>query len=294
MNMKNILENAGFTVTTKEGIVDWTKPSEIQFPFGDCVSNMDSEVYHGVCQKSLRSINYIRKTMRCITQQEFCDMIPNPTPNPMLTYLMKNIGKVRLISKGSWTKKSCGVKAGYTSNEYDFERDTEFGFADIIAMFYYSTQTNRIIFDFSRSSINRHYQQGLLRKLTGLGYVGYGTHDYEESVKAFQVLRPLLDESPYLLFAVCKYDGCRISHKAYRDTIYGYQEEVTSPCLGKNIKNHESIICDLQPWLKRTGVSIVDDQFYLICNNYKTGETYLARWKDDYHIPNEFTNCWNL
>lgn len=293
MNMKNILENAGFTVTTKEGIVDWTKPSEIQFPFGDCVSNMDSEVYHGVCQKSLRSINYIRKTMRCITQQEFCDMIPNPTPNPMLTYLMKNIGKVRLISKGSWTKKSCGVKAGYTSNEYDFERDTEFGFADIIAMFYYSTQTNRIIFDFSRSSINRHYQQGLLRKLTGLGYVGYGTHDYEESVKAFQALRPLLDESPYLLFAVSKYDGCCISHKKYKHPIFGVHPEVTSPCLGKNIKVNESIMCELQPWLERTHISIVDDQFYLICNNHKTGETYLTRWKEDY-IPNEFSNCWNL
>lgn len=285
LNMGELLVNAGFEVESNI-VEDYVKPSQVEFPFGSLTSDADSEINQSGVRESLRGINYIRRNMQSIVSEEFKKEFPMKVPNFLYNYLLKNIDRVRVVDKGS-IKRSFNCRPGYHSADVEFVKDLPYGFADVIAMFHYSMQTNRVLFTFDSCRINRHYQTNLLSELFSLTGEGYlSVTRYEECSKYFKLLRPMLDRCPYLLISKSEYDGVRISHKKYTDSLGRKHDEVTSPCLGVNILNDEYMMSCLKSWLSEGG-KINPNNFYLIHENRDTKELYLARWKQS-EIPNEY------
>ena len=96
-------------------------------------------------------------------------------------------------------------------------------------------------------------------------------------------VKNIFPKCEFIPISISENDGCVLSHKGYMDRIFGYQQEITSPCLGKNIKKHEEYMKGLSSWIEKGGY-IKDNMFYLITEDRKSIEHhtyYLRPWKVD-------------
>lgn len=287
MNLGELLVNAGYDVQTTK-IEDYTQCSQVEFPFGSLVNNADSDVYFTHVQNSLKGINYIRNSMTSITVEDFKEMFPMSEPNFVYNYLIKNIDRVRVVDRGSVSRETRQLPGYYHMDvtEDTFVNDVPYGFADVIMMFYYSVQTDRVLFTFYSSAINTRYQQNVYEEVSKYVPDAYvNTYTYEDGLKYFPMLRPIIDKCPYLLIYKSKYDGVIVSHKKYKGHHGTIHDEVTSPCLGENILKHKRIIDKLSDWFAEGG-KINPNNYYLIHKKRDSEQLYLARWKET-TIPNE-------
>lgn len=288
MNMKDALLKAGVEISESKELTEWEKPSDVKFPFGSCVSEKDTPVLSQTVRDALNGINFIRRTMIPTTIEKLRELCPVFEDDVIYKYLIKNIDKVRIISKGGFKRES-SYRDGFTGDDCTLQRDTPYGFADVVMYFKYSSISRRILFNFSSSTLNSYYQRDIISKLASFSDRSFfDTYSYENGIKAFKDIRSVVDISPYLLLYVNDYDGCCISHKKYKDDYGLFHEEHTSPCLGVNIKSHKNIMNRLSLWLDNGGY-ILDNKYYLICEDrYNKEDLYLALWREN-NLPNEYS-----
>lgn len=282
--MENIfaaaLKDAGFKVENE--FVPWERFADVRLPFGSCVGTSDYDTGSTLYRDELNACNFYRKNATPFDISDFSIRI-----NDYVTdFLRKNESKCRVMPKSSMRKVSngnLGLHSSFDENEY--EEDAKYGMADVVCYFEYSTQYEVFLFHFSATSLNfKDEEQNRLKKeLSRLfdAEVLYGSGLSNKNKKELfdYCVENIFPVCEFIPIKVSEYDGCMLSHKAYK-SLFGYEREVTSPCLGKNIKKHEGYMEKLSSWLANGGY-IKDDMFYLIIEDRKSEghPLYLRPWK---------------
>lgn len=252
--------------------------SEFRLPFGTTTNEKDKPMYSEFEKSLLNSINYIRSTSESITKEEIDAACPTIKKNDTYKhYLMVHADRVKRINKGTSHKISHGFRGQHTE-DYTFHRDVAYGFVDVIFYFVFNHQTMQVELKYNGSAFNRIYQsqyRDIVSNITG-DRMPINIHNEDQKFEAFL---SLVDEFEFIPFYVETNDGVVISHKAYRDKFYIKHDEFTSPCLGINIKKHETIMEKLTEYLA-AGRKIQDNAYYLVCENRQTKDLYLKRYTD--------------
>ena len=278
------LKKVGFEVNNE--YIPWEKFSEVKLPFGSVVGITDSDIGGIVYRASLKSFNFLRKNATSFDISKF-DIRTN---DYVTDFLRKNQDKCRVLPKSSCKETYPGYLGTHSSyTEREFECDAGYGLSDIVCYFEYSTQYEKFIFHISTASLNynnieQNQLRDELRKTFDFGCL-YGTcKDKEENKALFEYcVKNIFPKCEFIPISISENDGCVLSHKGYMDRIFGYQQEITSPCLGKNIKKHEEYMKGLSSWIEKGGY-IKDNMFYLIIEDRKSIEPhtyYLRPWKVD-------------
>lgn len=256
----------------------YEKPSDVRLPFGDCVGHRDGEQYYEVCKDSISGLNYIREHAESVTADELNKLCPSLKQDKVKNFLLNHASRVKLINTGSWRTVSDGIIGTHTSiREKEIIRDVKYGFSDVImyATFDYQRMCVRLHVDCCK--FNRHYQHAEYGKLMSMTD-GNGYNLTQDDMLRY--ISSMINEIEFLPFCIDTYDGCRVSHKAYRDSYGMKHDAVTSPCLGVNIKKHNDIMNRFSKWVGDGGY-IKDDIFYLICEDRECREKlYLRRFTD--------------
>lgn len=275
MDMKNLLENAGLTVTDGVGFTPYIEGSDVKLPFRK--PNIIDIVTSGT-RDDLDHMNYIRRTAEIISPEKFDAMTPEIGEISDCKKWLRNLcerGRVRLVNRGSIYEISDGIIGEHSDYmEREFKSDTGF-FFDTVYMFEFNPKTMRIEMDFSAYALQNHNMYEVYRKFRDL---------FEETNKDILEIQYLFvkeyleSESEFVPFFVKEDDGCRISHKKFKDEHGAIYEEVTSPCYGINIKKHPDIMARLQNWLSK-GAYIKDNNRYLICKDRDSTDLYLRKYE---------------
>ncbi len=274
--MMDALCRAGL-INEQESSKEYEKFSDVKLPFGSCTSEDDSDMYSEHAVNVLKNINYIRNTARQVTKKELFDLCPVLDKNDKnFKFLLDNVEKVRFVNGGSIHRVSRGY-LGQHSREWDYERDTTYGFADVVMMFYFDMQQLKVVANVDLFRLNWRYQNNY--RIRALNCVGKNHNEFLDKEDYLTVFKEFLDEMEFIPFTVLEYDGVRISHKAYKDDFGCRYDAFTSPALGINIRKHSKVMEGLKDFFANGGV-MKDGVFYLICEDRNKGKDsyYLKRY----------------
>lgn len=275
------LKNAGLKVTND--FIEWDSISDVELPFGSCVNTSDGDVGSSIYRDELRSFNFFRKGA---TEFKLSDFSVR-SEDYVAEFLKKNENKCRVLPKPSYRSVSNGNLGERTSwDERDYEKDAAYGTIDIVCKFVYDAQYEKFYFRFHFSALNSSIPEqwalksNISRKFDSSILYGYDNNNEKYRELFRYCVEHVFPKCEFIPIEVSDFDGCTISRKKYRDPVFGIKEEVTSPCLGKNIKKHEEYVNRLSGWLENGGY-IRDDVFYLILEDWKKEgkPLYLRPWK---------------
>lgn len=280
-SITDALKCAGLKINND--FIEWGSISDVKLPFGSCVNTSDSDMGSEIYRNELRSFNFFRRNA---TEFKLSDFYVR-SKDYVTEFLKKNGSKCRLLPKPSCRSVNNGYLGKHTSwDERDIERDAAYGATDIVCMFVYSAQYETFYFRFHFSALNSsipeqwELKSNISRKFDSNILYGYD-NDNEKYRELFDYcVKYVFPRCEFIPVEISIFDGCTISHKEYRDPLYGKKSAVTSPCLGKNIKKHEEFVNRLSGWLESGGY-IRDDMFYLILEDWKKEgkPLYLRPWK---------------
>lgn len=269
------LTKAGL-VTTEPEFKAYQNFSEFKLPFGSATTEKDRAVYTEFPQGLIDSANYIRKTAESITADEIDKLCPTIKKNDRYkNWLMKHADQVKRINKGTYHKVNNGYLGEHTE-DWEYKQDTPYGFTDVIFYFQFNYQTMQVELVYNGSAFNTYYQNAYRNKVIEITNDPIPCSLEDESLK-YKAFLSLVDEFEFVPFYVSEYDGVSISHKKYKDKLGLSHDAFTSPCLGINIKKSQYVMDGLANWFA-SGKKMHDNVFYLICENRKTEELYLARY----------------
>lgn len=272
--LSDALKNAGFAVNEFK---EYEKMTEVKLPFGSCTSESEEDAGTELYNDSLCGINFYRKNA---TEFNLQDYTVN-TKDYLYNWLQKNESRCRVLPKSVIHETSNG-NLGMHSDlmENDYESSAKYGTSDIVCMFRYSTQYERFEFVCYYTSLNLNIPEQKALRERFKTEMEAARFEADGDKKVFEwCVENLFPECEFIPVVINTFDGCMISHRAYRNRL-GYIEEVTSPCLGKNIKRHPKIMEGLKGWLENGGY-IRDDKFYLII---KTRESIVNDTDDSYYL----------
>lgn len=275
--LNEMLKNAGYEVTV-DTFKPYEKVSEFQVPWGSCVSVAPGQEYTSIVADTIQAHNFYRKNATVFNISDFDVRLKDY----VYDWLKDNQDKCRVLPKPKFKRTAEGY-IGIPENRMDSELECEakYGLADVIFIIKYSTQFEKFTLQSNFDAINNMLpaQHSLYiaanKMLTANMRYGFKVSDEEKATMWDFFINELLPIAEFVPINIDEYDGVRISHKVYRDA-FGIHEEVTSPCLGKNIKRYDDYMKKLQKWIDNGGY-IKDDCFYLIHEDLKTkdGSLYL-------------------
>lgn len=280
-SMMEALSKVGFCVN-KDSYIEYEKFSDIKLPFGNTVNRKDSPIMTEFDHEQLDGLNYIRRTAEAVTAERIVELCPCiDKDNKYINWLVENADRVMVINKGSYHEnKSTGYLGRYTNPDCrSFKADTEFGLADVVCMFQFNTQRMTIEPKFSKSTLSYEYQRDLISEADRVFGEGYNYDITGDD--AFELIKHFADRMEFIPLYIIDWDGVVISHKKYKNK-YGFiVDEVTSPCLGVNIKKHDKVMKGLTDFIEGGGY-IKDDVFYLIhqSKGAPDGTYYLRRYEE--------------
>lgn len=276
MDMSELLNGAGFHVNENTSAVKpYKKLSECKLPFGSCTSESDEDQYYDIYKKSLKGINYFRTNAMPFDLSKF-EVLEK---NEIYDWLNDNQSKCKIIPTNSI---SFYKDNGYIEDT-DSYCDCDFGdryssICDIIFYINYNSQFEK--FEFTPNPISFNLNIPEQHALKRLYWDEVGSYYSQWRGNEFDWFRDnCFSKAEFIPVVIDTYSGLTISHKAYKDKS-GYVDEVTSPCLGKNIKKSKHFMDGLKEWVDEGGI-IKDNNLYLILENRnpdKPGKYYLKRY----------------
>lgn len=280
-SMMEALSKAGF-VTGDNTFVKYEKFSDVKLPFGSTVSSTYESAMTEFGHEQLDGINYLRETAEDLTVERLIELCPCiDKNNKYLEWMKQNVSNIKLINRGSCHENTnTGYLGKHTnSDERSYVADVAFGYADIVCRFEFNTQRMTIEPKFSKSTFNYKYQKELMKETEALMVDTIG-FDYIGD-DAFKLIKHFAGRMEFIPFNVSEFDGVTVSHKKYSDRFGYIEDQVTSPCLGINIKKYEKVMAGLSDFIASGGY-IKDDIFYLIiqAKGKPDGTYYLRRYEE--------------
>lgn len=277
--LSDILKSAGFTVSEDtDKFAPYEKFSDERFPFGSTVPQDDKEdSYSDLYKDSLRGINFLREHKTPFALSDYLVI----TKNPVYEWLLENEDKCFVVNKGTVHEKpangNLGLTDSFLGNEY--EVDCPYGTVDMIFSIVYSEQYQMFTFNVNSSAFNGGIpEQKAFRER-------YRRECDSEDFNAFEWFKEnIFPLSEFIPVEIHPLNKIRISHKEYRDRIFGHVDAVTEPYLGKSVKADKNIMDGLTEWLASGGY-IKDDSFYLVINDRRSKDPkhacYLRPWNKE-------------
>lgn len=273
------LSKAGFNMSANL-FKEYEKFSEVRLPFGSTVSSTDNSIGTEFSRQQLDGINYIRKTAEGVSVDKLVELCPCiDKNNKYLAWMIDNIEKIKIINKGGYTIENHGYLGKHTSyDERQFKRDSEYGFSDVVCGFVFDTQRMTVKPLFDKSTLNYIYQKDIVQEVEMILRDKYHFNITDDT--RFMLIKHFTSHMEFIPFYVAEFDGVRVSHKSYINNFGIREDEVTSPCLGINIKKHTKIMNGLTDFIANGGY-IKDDVFYLIhqAKGAPDGTYYLRRYE---------------
>lgn len=256
------LSKAGFNMSANL-FKEYEKFSEVRLPFGSVVNSTDNSIGTEYSRQQLDGINYIRKTAEGVSVDKLVELCPCiDKDNKYLAWMIDNIEKIKIINKGGYTIENHGYLGRHTSyNERQFKRDSEYGFSDVVCRFVFDTQRMSVKPLFDNCTLNYIYQKDIVQEVEMILRDKYHFNITDDT--RFMLIKHFTSRMEFIPFYVEEFDGVRVSHKSYINNFGIRKDEVTSPCLGINIKKHTKIMNGLTDFIANGGY-IKDDVFYLI------------------------------
>lgn len=284
-NFAEALKNAGIEVS-ESGFKRYETFEDVVIPFGSMISCDESNRGLPYYSEALSSFNSVRQELIDFNIDQFDYTRGNK--DYIYRFLAKNAKRCKILPDWNHMKifTEGNLHGCITEHELDHDLPNLYGVNDLIFKFVYSTQYERFLFRFYLQNLNlkKSYQSFLsddIRRKDFDHSVFFGTENDMDKMKPMfdYCVKNIFPKAEFLPVEVLANDGVVISHRAYRDK-FGPHDEVTSPCLGKNIKKNDSIMDRLSIWLKNGGY-IRDSNLYLIIENRKAGDgsLYLLPYK---------------
>lgn len=266
-SMLDALKNAA--VIVENGFVPYEKISDVNLPFGSDLD--DSYCRTEYYNNALNRINWHRKNAEVFCYPDFLIR----KENYISKWLKEHDGSCLVLQEPKLHEERNGYLERHTS-ESQLSLPVRYGLADVVLYFEYSSQYECFSFTFSSRTLS--YKNPEQKELY-FKYHNEFIYTKNDKDKFFWAKENVFPKCEFIPIVINTDDGCHISHKKYSDYL-GVHDEVTSPCLGKNIKKHPVIVERLQNWMNQGGY-IMDHMFYLIIEDRKSSDKslYLRPWK---------------